>query len=131
MLFPAQGRFFVGQRWVSILLRSLHLFGVAGVGAAFLFNVEQQDWMPYLLLTVISGSLMFLLEIYSNALCLLQLRGLATLVKLAILSLVFFFEPNAMILASVIMLSGIMSHAPGKVRYFIWLPFAANWCTKS
>lgn len=31
-LFPAESRQFYGQRWLNILLRSVHLLGVAGVG---------------------------------------------------------------------------------------------------
>ena len=34
-LFPAESRQFYGQRWLNILLRSVHLLGVAGVGGGY------------------------------------------------------------------------------------------------
>jgi len=120
-IFPQQSREFKGQRWVNILFRSLHLIGIAGVGGAFLFNVTNQQWLPYMFVTVVSGSAMVILEVWSNGIWLIQLRGLATLLKLSLLSLTFIFGMQAMILFSVIFISGLMSHAPGKVRYYSFI----------
>jgi hypothetical protein len=118
LLFPKQSRSFKGQRWVSIVIRSLHLIGIAGVGAAFLFQLPETQWIPYMVLTLSSGSAMMLLEIWSNGIWLIQLRGLSTLLKLLILSTTFIIGLQSYILVAVILVSGIMSHAPAKVRYY-------------
>lgn len=117
ILLPQQSRTFTGQRWLSILLRTLHLIGVSGVGAAFLFSVSKDQWQPYMLLTITSGCAMVILEVWSNGIWLIQLRGFSTLLKLLILSLMFVFEPQAYILFSIIIIAGLMSHAPGNIRY--------------
>lgn len=118
LFFPKQSRSFKGQRWISIVIRSLHLIGIAGVGAAFLFQLPETQWIPYMVITLSSGSAMMLLEIWSNGIWLIQLRGLSTLLKLLILSTTFIIGLQSYILVAVILVSGIMSHAPAKVRYY-------------
>ena len=118
ILFPAKSRWFYGKRWLNIILRTLHLIGIAGVGGAYLYHAATDVWMPYMVLTLISGSIMVLLEVWTNGIWLLQLRGLATMLKLAILALTFLVGLKAYILFSVIIISGIMAHAPANVRYY-------------
>ena len=118
LLFPQQSRSFNGQRWVSITFRSLHLLGIAGVGGAFLFNAPEQQWLGYMVLTIVSGSAMMVMEIWSNGIWLIQLRGLATLLKLLLLAMTFFIGLQPYILIAIILISGVISHAPGKVRYY-------------
>ena len=120
-MFPSQSRSFKGQRWTSILLRTLHLMGISGVGAGFLFSIPQHQWLPYMYLTVGSGSAMVVLEVWSNGIWLLQLRGIATLLKLLLLGITLITGLQPYILFGVILLSGLMSHAPGKLRYFSFI----------
>lgn len=122
-LFPIDKRDFPGRRWLSITLRTLHLIGIAGLAGAYLFHLPESQWMPYLWLAVLSGFLMAAMAIYVDGIWLLQLRGQAIFLKLLLLSTVFwlFDEPQAMIYLLVIILSGVVSHAPGKVRYYsLW-----------
>ena len=44
LLFPAESRFLPGQRWVNILLRTLHLIGIAGLGGGFFYPSEGDLW---------------------------------------------------------------------------------------
>ena len=108
---------FPAMRWVNISLRTFHLIGVAGVGGAFLYNSPQPAWEPYLLLLVTSGAGMLLLDIWSNTQSLVQVRGIATIVKIIILLIAFYTGMEAYFLITVVVISGIMSHAPGRVRY--------------
>lgn len=122
-LFPIDKRDFPGRRWLSITLRTLHLIGIAGLAGAYLFHLPDNQWMPYLWLAVLSGFLMAAMAIYVDGIWLLQLRGQAIFLKLLLLSTVFwlFDEPQTMIYLLVIILSGVVSHAPGKVRYYsLW-----------
>ncbi len=118
-LFPENYRSFPGKRWTSIALRTGHLVGVTGLGGAWIVGADPGAWHPYVLLTVVTGSLMLAIEIGSNGVYLVQLRGLAMLVKIALLS-VLWLVPAAggpLILVAVI-ISGIFAHAPARVRYY-------------
>jgi hypothetical protein len=106
------------KRWVGISLRTMHLIGVAGVGGGFLYKAPYMVWKPYLVLLIVSGVGMLFLDIWFNVQCLLQVRGIATIVKLFLMGASFFVGMEAYMLITVIVISGVISHAPGKVRYF-------------
>jgi len=116
-LFPDRDRTFVGMRWTNIILRTVHLLGIAGVGGGFLYQAPVDQWMPYLGLTVASGLMLAGLAVWCNGIWLVQLRGVAMLVKLLLLSLSMIFEGSAWVFIAVIVISGVIAHAPGKVRY--------------
>ncbi|MEH6823165.1 MAG: hypothetical protein V7629_04540 [Motiliproteus sp.] len=118
--FPPQSRQFTGKRWCKIGLRSLHLFGIAGVGGGFLYQVPAQHWTPFLWLTLATGVLMVLIELWSHCIWLLQLRGLTILFKLGLLSAaaVLPAEVDPWLLFTVIMISGVISHASSRQRYY-------------
>lgn len=103
-------------------LRCAHLVGVGGIGGAYLYEGPREIWMPFLVLTLVSGILMTALELWSSRYWLIEIRGLAIALKVALLGLVRVideFEAAAFIVAIVI--SGIVSHAPAAVRYHsIW-----------
>ena len=65
---------------------------------------------------------MLLIELWSNAIWLIQLRGIATLMKLAALLFSMWAGTQSYIIIPVIIISGVISHAPGKVRYFFVIP---------
>lgn len=118
IIFPTSSRTFYGQRWVNILLRTTHLIGVSGIGAGAIFQLPVHLWQPYLLTTMISGCLMVFIEVWSNGIWLVQLRGQSTLIKLAVLSLSFIWGMQGYMIFTAIIISGIFAHAPGKVRYY-------------
>jgi hypothetical protein len=111
---------------VGISLRTVHLIGVAGIGGAFLYRAPLTLYKPYLVLLTVSGGAMLCLEIWSNRECLLQVRGAATIVKLVVLMTSFYIGMEAYILITVIIISGVISHAPGKVRYFVLIKEPLN-----
>lgn len=108
-------------RWLNITLRTIHLIGVAGIGGAFLYHAPKSAWGFYLVLLVISGFGMLILDFWSNHRCLLQVRGISTIVKLFVLMLAMVVGLETYILITVIIISGVVAHAPGKVRYFYLL----------
>jgi len=121
-LFPRQMRDLPGGRWARIALRTLHLIGIAGLGGAYLYPLAPALWHPYLLLTLGSGVLLLLSEIWSHGIWLIQLRGLAILLKCALLGLGLLLpQSSATVLFAVVAISGVIAHAPGRVRYFsLW-----------
>ena len=119
LLFPSDYRTFRGKRWVKITLRTAHLVGTAGLGGGFLYQAPREFWLPYLTLTIVSGFAIMFLEIWTSGLWFIQLRGIAILVKLALLSCLHFspgYGGPALVLSVVI--SSLISHAPGDIRYF-------------
>ncbi|MFC1684218.1 hypothetical protein ACFL0R_01950 [Pseudomonadota bacterium] len=119
LLFPPESRLFPGQRWLNIGLRTLHLIGLAGVGGGYFYAVADQRWLGFLYLTLGSGLVLMLLSLWSNAIWLVQLRGQAILLKLLLLVLIPFWpEQQAVLMVVVIVISGLVSHAPGDVRYY-------------
>jgi hypothetical protein len=75
-LFPAESRYMPGNRWLNVILRTMHLVGIAGIGGGYFYASQGDTWRFYLDLCLVSGTLLALLFVYSNGLWLLQLRGL-------------------------------------------------------
>lgn len=122
-LFPPEKRVIPCKRWLSITLRTLHLVGIAGLAGAHLYDQPFSSWWLYLVLTVVSGFVMAGMEVYSHGIWLIQMRGTAIGIKLLLLSSMFwwFDQPVAWIYFLVIIISGVFSHAPGRLRYYsIW-----------
>ncbi|ALG67336.1 hypothetical protein [Beggiatoa leptomitoformis] len=121
-LFPKQHRRFNGLRWARIILRTLHIIGVVGLGGGILFHLPENTWYPYLLLTSFTGICLILLELWTNAVWLFQLGGLAILSKLGLFFLLLHFHYyEQFLLISILIISGIISHAPAIVRHYsLW-----------
>lgn len=118
-LFPDQSRSVPAQRWIKISLRTLHLIGTAGLGGAYLYGAAAADWQVYFWLTISTGLAMALLECWSNAIWLLQVRGIAIVTKvLALLSISLLEGASLPLFLLVIVISGVVAHAPGGVRYY-------------
>ncbi len=119
LFFPSQSRFLPGQRWLNVLFRTSHLVGLAGLGAGFLYSGVGQEWLQYLYLTLASGLGLVFISIYSNAIWLIQLRGLMVLLKLMMMAVIPLFPAfGGEIFITVVVLSGWIAHAPARVRYY-------------
>lgn len=119
LIFPQESRHLPGQRWINISLRTLHLIGLAGIGAGYLYPALDETWRMYLYLTLASGALLALLSIWSNGIWFMQLRGQVILLKLLLLFFITHWPPaGAALLIVVIILSSWISHAPGNTRYY-------------
>ena len=115
-------RTFPGRRWIMTTLRSIHLVGVGGVGGAFLYDGPREIWLPFLAITLVSGVLMTALELWSSRYWLVELRGLAIGLKIAILGLAMTTRQlEAAAFVAAIVISGVFAHAPAAVRYYsVW-----------
>ncbi len=119
LLVPETPRVFPAQRWARITLRTLHLIGVAGLGGGFLYGAGQAMWMPYLSLTFYTGVAMVAIELWSTGLWLIQLRGLSVVIKLGLIAWMLRSDQlDLPLFIAVVAISGVISHAPGAVRYF-------------
>jgi len=107
------------KRWSKISLRTLHLLSVAGVGGGILFGLGFHQWIHYWWLALASGALMMLMDVVSSPVWLVQIRGAVIILKLVLIALLG-NDPawDKLILAVVIIVSAVISHAPGKLRYY-------------
>ena len=107
------------KRWTKISLRTMHLLAVAGVGGGILFSLEKDLWINYWWLALVSGVLMMLIDIISNPVWVVQVRGLVIFLKLILLAFLG-NDPSldGWLLALIIIISAVISHAPGKLRYY-------------
>ncbi|MBD3610597.1 MAG: hypothetical protein HUJ30_08610 [Gammaproteobacteria bacterium] len=118
ILVPEQKRGFKGKRWLGIILRTMHLVGLLGVGAGVLFSVEESAWMPYLWFTMATGGVMMLIEFWTSAVWAVQFRGLATITKVTLLALIPVSDWDLALMIAIVIISAVFAHAPANVRYY-------------
>ncbi|MET0117428.1 MAG: hypothetical protein ABW090_08390 [Sedimenticola sp.] len=119
ILFPRQSRIVPGERWLNVFLRTLHLVGMAGLGAGFLYAAADDTWRLYLQLTLATGFALVLISVYANGIWLVQLRGQMILLKLLLLAMAFWLPDSKLLLfILVVVISGWIAHAPARVRYY-------------
>jgi hypothetical protein len=107
------------KRWSKISLRTLHLLAVAGVGGGILFALEKDLWVNYWWLALVSGVLMMVMDIAANPVWMVQVRGVVIIVKLILLALMVSYPAwGSLLLLVIIIISAVISHAPGKLRYY-------------
>ena len=121
VLIPPRPRHFRGQRWVNIVLRSAHLVGVAGIGGGFLFTLDGEAWKAYWHLTWATGAGLSALYLWATFAWILEIKGLAIVVKTALLGIAGAVpEIRAEAFVLVIAISGLVAHAPARIRAWRW-----------
>jgi hypothetical protein len=108
-------RDFPGKRWLNVALRTLHLLGIVLFGAALLGSVS----IPLgAAVTLVSGLAMFAVDTWANPAHLREVAGFGMLVKLALIALATVQATLALaIFWTLIILSTLLSHAPGNFRH--------------
>lgn len=120
LLFPDPPREFPGKRGLKITLRSVHVLCAALLLGAWVHDAAAAERGRVLLLTAGSGCAILLLDLYESCAFVLQVRGLVLLVKLAgVAVLTILPGGQAVLLAALLLLSVVSSHAPSKVRYHL------------
>ncbi|WP_369600119.1 hypothetical protein AAIA72_09680 [Hahella sp. SMD15-11] len=111
---------FTGKRAFKITLRTLHVLSISALCGGLWFVPERPEtWLPFAWLTLASGLALALLDGLSNPLWWVQVRGLAIYVKLILIAALTQWPAQAWwILAVIIILSVVISHAPGNLRYY-------------
>jgi hypothetical protein len=119
---PDEPRDFPARRWVKMALRAAHVLTTGILCGAYLFEASGAQRTPWLIGATLSGLLILLLDLYESGAFLLQVRGLVVLAKVGVLAALPVFGPGAgWILACLVLVSVVSSHASSKVRYFVVL----------
>lgn len=108
-------RDFPGKRWANLALRGVHLVGVVLFGAALLNNTDPQ---PGALILLISGLLMFAIDVWATPPLLREVAGVGIFIKLALL-VVANLQPTLAVAVFwlILALSTLISHAPAAIRH--------------
>lgn len=119
VFFPTESRSFPGKRWANVVCRSVHLCCAAVFTGGLLFSTSADIPSIWYFGTILSGLLMMGADIYGNGKYLLQNRGFFIAVKMILLGVLHHAgleTLSAMLI--IIFLSGIISHAPARFRYY-------------
>lgn len=105
------------ERWLSVLLRTVHLCAAVWLGAMVLGAPVASPWPGPLVLA--SGLVMLVLDLRARRIALGELAGASVLVKLALVAWLLLDPPRAALLFWVlVVLSSLTSHAPKNVRHW-------------
>jgi uncharacterized membrane protein len=109
----------MNSRPVRTTLRTLHVLAFGAYYGGHVFSVAPDRLFPALVAVVATGVLFMLFEIWRAPVWLHQLRGVCTYIKLALLvCTAFFWEQRIWILTLIVVLGVVVSHAPGRIRYY-------------
>ncbi len=108
-----------GARAMRISLRTAHLLAFGALYGGHVYGVAAAELRPALLATVATGAALMGLEMYRTPVWPLQVRGLATFLKLALVAAVgVYWSWRLWLLTAAAIIGGISSHMPGQLRYF-------------
>lgn len=120
LLFPDPPRAFRGRRAVKVALRAVHVLCAGVVVGAYLLTLASDVRTGWLLAAIVSGALVLAVDLHESAAFFVQVRGVVVVAKLVLLGLLpRLGEAGAWILAAIVLVSVVSSHAPGEVRHFL------------
>jgi hypothetical protein len=108
-----------GVRAIRIALRTAHLAAFAILYGGHWYGVAPERLIPALLATLATGGALVALEIYRAPVWPLQVRGVATLLKVVLVAAVgLAWDARLWLLTAAIVIGGVSSHMPGRFRYY-------------
>ena len=108
-----------GVRALRTIIRTTHLIAFGTLYGGHVYGVPAADLHPALLATVGTGAAFMALELYRTPLWLVQVRGLATVLKiLLVLAVSVFWDVRVYLLTAAIIVGSVASHMPGSYRYY-------------
>ncbi len=106
-------------RAMRTTLRTAHVAAFSILYGGHVYGVAAQSLRPALLATIVSGGALMALEAYRTPLWLVQVRGLATFAKIALVAAVAAcWDFRVALLTAAVVVGTIVSHMPGRYRYY-------------
>jgi hypothetical protein len=100
-------------------LRTAHVVAFAALYGGHVYGVAAERLLPALIATLATGGAFLALEVWSAPVWLVQIRGVATLVKLALVaSIAVLWDWRIFLLTLVMTIGVVTSHLPGRFRYY-------------
>jgi len=108
-----------GVRLLRTVLRTAHLVAFGALYGGHVYDVPRAELHAALGWTVATGAALMGLELYRTPVWLWQIRGIATLTKIALVAAVaLWWDARVALLTVAIVIGGVSSHMPGKYRYY-------------
>ena len=117
---PADGslRDFPGRRWLTVVLRSVHLVAVIWLGACLMAEPVGASVRAAHAWVTVSGVAMFAVDLWCHPGHLRERAGVAVLVKLALIAAMAIVPRHALALFWIVVVwSAVVSHAPASFRH--------------
>jgi hypothetical protein len=112
------GRAIPGGRWLRTTLRTLHLVAAGALYGGHFYAVDVTRLRPALLAVLLTGGLLVGFEVWQSRIWLVQMRGVATFLKLAALAAIGFTPDwTVALLTLALVIASVSSHMPARWRY--------------
>jgi hypothetical protein len=122
VLLPDPPRELPAERAIRTTLRTAHIATAGILLGGHLFEVEPARLVLWLWLTIGTGAAFMAVELYGSFIWLIELRGLLTMLKLALLGAVpLFWAHRVWLLLAALVIGSVGSHMPGRFRYYSFL----------
>ena len=107
------------MRALRTSLRTAHVIAFSTYYGGHVYGVGAERLVPALVATIITGGAFLALELWSAPVWLVQIRGVATFVKLALIASVAVLWDWRIFLLTLVMVIGVVnSHMPSRYRYY-------------
>ena len=107
-----------GARWLRTSLRTLHLIAVGALYGGHLYAVDVTRLQPALVSVLLTGGLLVCFEVWQSRIWLVQVRGVATFLKLGALAAIGLTPDwTVALLTLALVIGSISSHMPARWRY--------------
>jgi len=114
----AEPRKLPGARGLRTSLRTLHLLAVGALYGGHVYGVDAERLVPALASVLATGGALVVFEVWQARIWLVQVRGIATFVKLALVASVgLAWELRIVLLTLALVIGSVSSHMPGRWRY--------------
>ncbi len=118
LLAPGEGTSLAGwQRGLKISLRAAHVLGAGVFAGGVVFGVANEDLQSWLLLLLVAGALVLLFDVVESPAFLIQVKGVVVLAKLIVLGGIVVSGEADWLLAPIVFVSVVSSHAPSGIRH--------------
>lgn len=108
-----------GLRPLRTTLRTSHIVAFAALYGGHVYGLPAERLFLALAGTVATGAAFMALECYHAPIWIVQIRGVATLLKLILVgSVTFGWEWRVLLLTLAIVIGSVVSHMPGRYRYY-------------
>ncbi|RMH38177.1 MAG: hypothetical protein D6689_20015 [Deltaproteobacteria bacterium] len=109
-----------GVRAFRIACRTAHIVGSCFLVGGHAYGASRDALIPWLIATVASGALLIASDLRESLQWFRELRGVAVLAKASLLLLVLaWWQHRVAILVAVIVVGSVVSHMPGRYRYWV------------
>lgn len=126
LLFPQTFREVPHRRLILNVFRSLHILCFSVFLGGFFFNQPATVLNGWYAGAILSGLILFSIDLYSSFIMLFELRGMSVLIKILVLLMLplLDYQGQLWVIMLVVVFSSFVSHSSRKLRHKNLLPLA-------